>query len=74
MVESRRERSCLLKVCGIGKERLEKGGKFVSSPSCLWEWKARDPEKIKGDKFPDGRVGPFHIIGRHGLRAYIAEK
>lgn len=32
MVESRRERSCLLKVCGIGKERLEKGGEICFQP------------------------------------------
>ena len=50
-----------------------KEGKFVSRPSCLWEWKAEIRKRLRGVSFPMG-VGPFHMIGRHGLRAYIAVK
>jgi hypothetical protein len=32
MVESRRERSCFLKACGIGKERLEKRENLFPDP------------------------------------------
>ncbi len=74
MVESRREGSCFLKACGVGKERLEKRENLFPNPLVYGNGRLEIRKRLRGGKFPDGRVGPFHMIGRHGLRAYIAVK
>ena len=54
MVESRRERSCFLKACGIGKERLEKRENLFPDPLVYGNGRLEIRKRLRGVSFPMG--------------------
>jgi hypothetical protein len=54
MVESWRERSCFLKACGIGKERLEKGENLFPDPLVYGNGRLEIRKRLRGISFPMG--------------------
>ena len=51
MVESRREGSCFLKACGVGKERLEKRENLFPDPLVYRNGRLEIRKRLRGVSF-----------------------